>query len=858
MAERPTGTVTFLFTDIAGSTHLLRELGDDYGAVLEDHRRLLRAVFRAHDGFEVDTQGDAFFVAFSRAQDAATAAEVAQRSLETHTWPGDRNVRVRMGIHTCEADATAEGYVGIGVHRGARICAAGHGGQILVSHTTRDLLEDEEARPSLSDLGEHRLKDLTEPQRLYQLTAEGLRETFPPLRTLENRPTNLPVQPTVLIGREREVTEICELLRRDDVRLVTLTGPGGTGKTRLGLQAAAELVETFRNGVFFVPLAPITDPDLVVPTIAQTLGIDETSGQSLDGYLAEKHMLLMLDNVEQVLSSAADVGKLLSGAPEVKLVVTSREPFRLSAERVFKVEPLGLPDPKNLPDLAAVSQYEAVALFVERARAVLPSFEITNANAPAVAEICVRLDGLPLALELAAARSPLLSPEAMMRRLDERLNLLTAGARDLPGRHQTLRDTLAWSYDLLDENERSLFRRLGVFAGGFTLEAAEVVCDADLDTLGSLVDKSLVRRAGDRFTMLETIREYALDRLAGSHADEGLRARHARYFLDLAEEAYAGRIDGESEWSERLEANHDNLRAALEWLSAADPEQELQLAGALGWFWLSRSHLLEGHERLSRFTSGQRSDRVQARALTGAGAILAWQGDLEAAAPLLSRAIALWAELDEPGEQALALEALGWGCFFGGDDPSAREHFERSLELQTRGTNKRLVNRAQLAVCQIMVSQGDLEPADRLSRAALALAEEQDDAWAVHLGHHFLADCALIAADFDTAVDRYRRSLQAAVALGNRTEIALELQGVAMAQAGRSRPELALRLGSVAYRELSDRGVDITGVRFWVELIERHLGAARERLDPEAAAAAEQEGGRLSLEQAVEQALAQD
>ncbi len=360
VTERSSGTVTFLFTDVEGSTTLLRDLGADrYAMVLEEHRRLLREAFAAHGGDEVDTQGDAFFVVFARPRDALAAAGEGQRALAGHAWPDGREVRVRMGIHTGEATATSEGYVGVGVHRGARVCAAGHGGQVLVSHTTHELLAGEDAGFSFADLGEHRLKDLTEPQRLFQLVVEGLPEQFPPLRTLENRPTNLPVQPTPLVGREREVADVIELLRRPDVRAVTLTGPGGTGKTRLALQAAAELIEDFPNGVFFVTLAATTDPELVLPQIAQTLGVNETAGQELAAYLAEKELLLVIDNLEQVLDAAPLLARALSATRAVKLLSTSREALHVAAERVYPVPPLGVPDPAHLPGLSALSQYDA-------------------------------------------------------------------------------------------------------------------------------------------------------------------------------------------------------------------------------------------------------------------------------------------------------------------------------------------------------------------------------------------------------------------------------------------------------------------------------------------------------------------
>ena len=420
----------------------------------------MRESIAAASGVEIDTEGDAFFVAFHRADDAVRAAVDAQRRLGAQAWPDGRQVRVRMGIHTTEAIAAAEGYVGIGVHRGARICAAAYGGQVLVSHATADLLGDADLPVRLIDLGLHRLKDIAEPEHLFQIAADGLAEGFPPLRSLQGGTTNLPSQPTPLIGRRREVDEVVATLRAG-ARMLTLTGAGGSGKTRLALQAAAEVLDDHADGVFYVPLATITDPALVLPAIAEALRISAGAGQALDAYLEGRQLLLVVDNVEQVAGAAPDLAALLADAPDVQMLVTSREPLHVAIERVLPVEPLGADD--------------AASLFVERATAVLPTFGLTDENWATVAEICARLDRLPLAIELAAARITVLSPEAMLGRLGERLKLLTSGARDQPARHQTLRNTLAWSYDLLTDAERSLLAQLSVFAGSFTLEAAETV-----------------------------------------------------------------------------------------------------------------------------------------------------------------------------------------------------------------------------------------------------------------------------------------------------------------------------------------------------------------------------------------------
>ncbi len=525
----PTGTVTLLFSDIEGSTRLLQQMGARYADVLASCRHLLRAAFQEWKGYEVDTQGDGFFAAFARASDAVSAAVAAQRAYASHSWPDGVTVRVRMGLHSGEPSRTAEGYVGLDVHRAARIMGVGHGGQVLLSHTTHDLVEHSLPEGvSLRELGEHRLKDLQHPSRLFQLVIAGLPGDFPPLKTLDSHPNNLPVQLTRFIGRGQEVTAVQHLLHREGVRLVTLTGPGGTGKTRLGLQVAAELSGCFAEGVFFVNLAPISDPELVVPTIAQTLDIKETADQSLldlvKAFLRERQVLLVLDNFEQVVSAAVQVAELLAACPKLKVVVTSRAVLHVRGEQEYAVPPLALPDPKRLPDLVALAQYEAVALFIQRAQAVKPEFQVTNANAPAVAEICTRLDGLPLAIELAAARSKVLPPQALLARLRQRLAVLTSEARDVPARQQTLRSTIEWSYQLLDAEEQRLFRQLCIFVGGCTLQAAEAVCvtpgDGDttrsvLDGVSSLIDKSLLRQSEQegeepRLVMLETIREYGL------------------------------------------------------------------------------------------------------------------------------------------------------------------------------------------------------------------------------------------------------------------------------------------------------------------------------------------------------------
>ena len=625
MPDPPTGTVTLLFTDIEGSTRLLQQVGERYGDMLALCRQLLRAAFQQWNGNEVDTQGDAFFVTFARATDAVSAAVDMQRALASYVWPNEVKVRVRIGLHTGEPQLSAGEYVGLDVHHAARIMSAGHGGQVLLSQTTRELVKhDLPEGVSMLDLGEHRLKDLQHPDHLYQLNIAGLPTDFPPLKTLDSHPHNLPVPPTPLIGRELQVAAVLGLFSREEVRLVTLTGAGGTGKTRMALRVAVEMSDTFPDGAYFVNLAPISDPDLVIPTIAQVLDVEDLAGQPvldlLSAFLREKHLLLMLDNFEQVVDAAVQVAQLLTSCPKLKMMVTSRMALHVQAEHEFVVPPLAVPDPKHLSDVVALSQYEAVALFIQRAQAVKPEFSVTNANAAAIAEICVRLDGLPLAIELAAARIKVLPPQALLARLGQRLAVLTSGARDVPARQQTLRNTIKWSYQLLQGSEQRLFRLLSIFVNGCTLDAVEVVCaalDSDpaarqvLDGVASLIDKNLLQPAEldgnePRLVMLETIREYGLELLSESEEIEMTREAHAAYYLVLAERAES-ELQGTQQalWEGWLEIEYDNLLAAWKWAieqgkTGQRVEMVMRLYGVLQRLWFDLGHMHEGQSYYKR------------------------------------------------------------------------------------------------------------------------------------------------------------------------------------------------------------------------------------------------------------------
>ncbi len=743
MQNLPTGTVTLLFTDIVGSTHLLTQLGEQYTHVLSDCRQILRAVFEQWNGNVVDTQGDAFFVVFACATDAVTAAVAAQHALTDHAFPHGAVVQVRMGLHTGEPQRTSEGYVGLDVHRAARIMGAGHGGQVLLSQTTSSLVEqDLQQGVSLRDLGEHRLKDLRRPTRLFQLVISGLSASFPPLRTLEGFPNNLPIQPTPFLGREHEVAAIADLLRRQDVRLLTLTGPGGTGKTRLALQVAADVSEVFKSGVFFVNLAPISDPALVLPTIAETLLIRESSGQSLQERLTEElrpqQILLLLDNFEQVVSAAEQMATLLMACPRLKVLVTSREVLHVRAEHEFPVSPLAVPDPDHLPDLTTLSQQAAVALFLQQAQAVRPNFQLAETNARAIVELCARLDGLPLAIELAAARMKLFSPRALLARLGQSLSLLTSVLRDVPDRQQTLRNTIAWSYNLLDAREQRLFRRLSVFVGGCTLEAIEALCTshdgeskAVLDGVASLVDKSLLQQVElqggkePRFVMLETIREYAQERLESHGETEATRRAHAAYFLAWAEEAEQDMVGPQQALMlARLEQEHDNLRAAMQWsLEHAGREIAVRLGGVLQPFWRIRGHFSEGRDFLARALphSDEVAAPMRAKALYAASRL---DDNLDRAEEFCQQSLALYRELGDTAGIASCLHLLADKAEERGNLAVSRALGEESLMLFREVGDKQSVARLLYHLGIVAAGQGEYARGRDLLKESLTLGRE--------------------------------------------------------------------------------------------------------------------------------------
>jgi len=690
------------------------------------------------------------------------------------------------------------------------------------------------------------------------------------LKGARRSPNNLPAERTSFVGRERELAE-CGLLF-EETRLLTLTGIGGSGKTRLALKLAEGWLDAHPDGVWFVDLAPLTDESRVAETIAVALGVQEHAGSSIESlrlHVRGKQLVIMLDNCEHLLSACANVVDVLIDADAgIRVLATSREGLGVRGERQFAVRSLEVPAADTARDIHRVESSEAVRLFVERARLAQPGFTLTAQNVEAVAEICRRLDGIPLAIELAASRVRILSVDQIRVRLDDRFRLLAGSSRTALPRHQTLQAMIQWSYDQLSADEQRLFRGLAVFAGGWTLEGAVHVAGEGwdeflvMDLLARLVDKSLVivereREGEPRYTMLETVRQYGQDRLVESGEAEAVRSRHVSEFLALAERAYPQRVIREAHWTPVLELERGNFRAALAHARALDAERYLALGGALAWYWVAHSHIHEGREHLTAALAGAAPDPprpARARALVGAGNILALQGELQAGLPWMEEAVLIWRDLGDPREIGLAIEAIGWAQFTGGDNLAARGAFEECLRIQRDAGDPVLVNRAMVGLTQILTALHEIERARPMAREIIAFSASNHDARSEHMGWHFLADAALIEGKCDESLRHYQKSLELARQTGDRVETSYEIQGVAMSLAGLGQPAAALRLGAAARAEWDRVGAD-PHVRFWEELLDRYLGRARRELGPTVTESEQERGGRLPFDEAVTTAL---
>jgi predicted ATPase len=710
---------TFLFTDIEGSTRMWEQDAGAMSAVLAQHDAVLRAAIHAHNGRVFKTIGDAFCAVFDSASNALNAAAAIQRGLHDANVP----VRVRMALHTGPAEERDGDYFGPTLNRIARILSAGHGQQILLSGAARDSLANVTGI-ELRDLGTHRLRDVSEPVRIFHAALPDVPNNFTPLKSLTPRPTNLPAALTSFIGREREVIDIGARLRRPETRLLTLIGPGGIGKTRLALQSAGNLRDEFEHGVFFATLGPIRQPDLLPHTIAHALSLEagecQNPVEALRDYLHERHLLLVLDNFEQILDAAPLVNELLAAAPRLKVLVTSREALDIYGEQTYKLEPLTAPDERQSPTPDAIRQFPAVALFTDRARLALPDFALTEANAGNVAEICRRLDGLPLALELAAARLRHLTLDNIAAQLASRLSLLTAGPRDLPRRQQTMRGAIDWSYHLLMPDEQQWFAQLAVFAGQFTGDAARSVTGrADLERL---VSASLVRRVDEHFEMLETLREYALEALQNSSQLPATQQRHAHYYRDYLE-SVVPHLTGpdQARWFDDMEAAHHNLRAALEWaLAQGEHETAARITIVACRLWIVHSHLSEGHQWLGQVLRGQAQtpESLRAKLLHGAGRLEFFRSNFVQSETLLNKALVLYESEGDLRGQANCLMDMGEIKIFQGD-AAAEKYLTQSLalhiELGDPHTSGRLLDNLG-SVARMM---GNYESAEQFYRQGL-------------------------------------------------------------------------------------------------------------------------------------------
>jgi predicted ATPase/class 3 adenylate cyclase len=858
MASLPTGTVTFLFTDIEGSTRLLRELGADYPQLLARHRALIRAAVARHGGVEVKTEGDSFFVVFERAADGVAAAADAQRALAEEAWPIDAAVRVRMGLHSGSGELSEGDYVGIDVHRAARVSAAAHGGQVVITEPVRALIAaDLPGHVNLRDLGEHELKDFPAPERLFQLDIDGLQTEFPQLRTLASRRGNLPEPPTSFVGREHELDDLTTLAGRS--RLVTLTGPGGTGKTRLSIEAARRMSGGFPDGAWFVPLEQVRDPRMVLPEVASALGVPEQPGRSRDDdlrdHLSGRTTLVVLDNLEQVVSAAGQISGLVTAAPQLRLLASSREPLRISGEQEFPVPPL--------------PTEPAVELFLQRALQVRPDFVPDADGLAAIRRICAALDGLPLAIELAAARIRVLTPAQIEERLGDRLRLLASSQRDLPDRQRTLRGAIEWSYELLGQDERTFFARLGVFAGAPDLAAIETIVDPAgkldafaLDTVESLVEKNLVRRldiAGTaRFGMLETIRAFAREQLDSSSEREELEERHARHYLATAEGISKKLLDRENRsLFDVLEADHEEYRAVIAWAIRMDrPAIGMQLGYALWRFWQQQGHLAEGRsqlERLLALPSAQQRSADRVHGLAALGGVAYWQGDVAATRPVYEEALATARALDDTRLIAESLYDLSFPVAIGGEPESARPMQEEALDRFLALGDEPMADTVREGQAVLEVMAGNLERAREIQVAVTDSYRRSGRNYKVADGLTLLTLVNFRSDDRPGAWRTYAEATRTSLRLGDLSLWATALQIGALLQIADGRTERGAEMVGAMEKFQAERGPFL--------LPALSLGmkdpaiTVREVLEPSALDAAFQRGRAIPVEQLLQEVV---
>ena len=815
MSSLPSGTVTFLFTDIEGSTKLAREDPDTWETLRERHNAILRGAIEANHGYIFQIIGDAFCVAFHTVVNGLKAAVEAQRELQREEW-GESSIKVRMGLHTGSAELHENDYRGyLSMAKVQRIMSVAYGGQVLLSNPSAELLHNELPKEiSLRDMKEHRLKGLPDPERLWQVIAPNLQEDFPPLQSLKEIPNNLPVQLTSFIGREREVEQIKKRLEKN--RLVTLTGSGGVGKTRLSIQVASEVLDEYPNGVWLVELAPVIDPALVTQTVCSTLDVTPQGKIAalnvLTDYLHSKKLLLVMDNCEHLIDACAQLSEiLLLTCHDLRILASSREALGIEGENPYRVPSLSLADSHS--DLKTIGQCEAVQLFVERTKTILPGYALTELNAPTIAQICQRLDGIALAIELAASCVKILKVEQIRERLDDAFRLLTGGSRTALPRQQTLRGTIDWSYNLLSVEERIVLQSLSVFVGGWTLDAAESVCDNDnmLDLLTRLVDKSLVAVDLEhiyepRYYLLETIRQYAREKLAESGEGERIRAKHLDYFLKLAQRAEPELYGaGQIEWSQRLEDEYENTWAALEWSLLNNPARAQQLAAALWWSWELNGHLREGYEWLEKMLAVNPEEKtiIRAKLLTGAGWLTSMLGLGEQIGKTYCEAsIVLFRELGDEQSTALSLFVLSALAVSHSDYAQALALTEKSRELFRKAGNKWGVRSAFLQLGGIVRAQENFEQAQKSYEESLLLAKEIGDQEGLGVALLSIGTIAEKQGDDERAIELYEEALRIEKVVRHKIAISWALVALGM---------IHIRRGDYAKAEaLFDENIEIS------------------------------------------------